>query len=312
MLDLKFTLFFPMKNTPKLLVSSLLVGLLSTINTTAIAQSAIAPLVAQSPSNSSTDAVVKRLQGRWEVEDPSSGEKLIWIFTQEGELFMVLPYGEGTRFALPFGYQIDPTSQPMHLDVSLPQQEEKVLTILEFTADGELRVQIEGTNPGEPRPTAFNSEAAVFSKVDDATTLPPDAEVIDAGAQVKKAQESEGKTYIGAMNRVQQIYMLERKQFVSNLQELGLGIEPETEIYRYQILPQGDGTQQVMMTATAKVAELRSYTGAVFVIEKDGQSTTVTAICETDQPSSTPPAMPTPPSQGSAEIQCPSGSNPVR
>ncbi|NES00155.1 MAG: hypothetical protein F6J86_41220, partial [Symploca sp. SIO1B1] len=86
-----------MKNTPKLLVSSLLVGLLSTINTTAIAQSAIAPFVAQSPSNSSTDAVVKRLQGRWEVEDPSSGEKLIWIFTQEGELFMVLPYGEGTR-----------------------------------------------------------------------------------------------------------------------------------------------------------------------------------------------------------------------
>ncbi|NES23910.1 MAG: hypothetical protein F6K41_34595 [Symploca sp. SIO3E6] len=312
MLDLKFTLFFPMKNTPKLLVSSLLIGLLSTINTTVSAQSAIAPLVAQSPSNSSADAVVKRLQGQWEVEDPASGEKLLWIFTSEGELFMVLPYGEDTRFALPFGYQIDPTPQPMHLDVTLPQQEEKVLTILEFTAAGELRVQLEGTDPGEPRPTAFNSEATVFSKIDDATTFPPDVELIDAVAQVKKAQESEGKINIGAMNRAQQAYKLENELFAANFPELGLGDKPETEIYHYQILPQGDRTQQVIMTATAQVSGLRSYTGAVFVIEKDGQTTTVTAICETDQPSSTPPAMPTTPSQGSAEIQCPSGSKLIR
>ncbi|NET60669.1 MAG: hypothetical protein F6K47_32375 [Symploca sp. SIO2E6] len=343
MLDFRFTLFLPMKNFFQLpvlaspvqkpgflgsnadisllswretrflrilLASSLLIGLLSNINTTVNAQSAIAPVVAQSPNPATSDAVAKRLQGQWEFTEPSSGNKLLWIFTPIGELFMVLPYDADTRFALPLKYEIDPTPQPMHLNVTLPEEEQRVMTIFEFTAAGELRVQIEGTNPGEPRPTAFDSEATVFSKVDDATTLPPGVEIIDVEARLRKAQESEGKIYISSMNRAQQAYRLENEQFASNLQELGLGIESETEIYRYQILPQSDRASLVMMTATAKVPELRSYTGAVFVV--DGQATTVTAICETDQPSSTPPAMPTVPSQGSAGIQCPPGSHLIK
>lgn len=37
--------------------------------------------------------------------------------------------------------------------------------------------------------------------------------------------------------------------------------------------------------------------------------TTVAGICETDKPSSTPPAMPATPRKGTAEFQCPAGSH---
>ena len=88
-----------------------------------------------------------------------------------------------------------------------------------------------------------------------------------------------------------------------------MGIDSQTDNYSYQILSQGDRTQSVIMTAAAKIPGLRSYTGAVFLTENEGQTFTITAICETDEPSSTPPAIPTAPSEESAEIQCPSGSH---
>jgi hypothetical protein len=115
------------------------------------------------------------------------------------------------------------------------------------------------------------------------------------------------------MNRAQQAFYLENEKFGPAIEDLGIGIKPESENYRYQIVPQGNQTQNVMMTAQAKRPELRSYTGAVFVVKDGNELLTVAGICETDAPSSTPPTMPTAPSntQGRWKIQCPAGSHPL-
>ena len=150
-------------------------------------------------------------------------------------------------------------------------------------------------------------------KISDATTLPPNTQIVGIqetfNNQATRAKQSEGKTYIGAMNRAQQAYYLENNKFGTTIAQLGIGIKPETESFNYQILPQGNGTQNVMNTAKAKLPKLHSYTGAVFVIENNGENITRAAICETDKPSSTPPAMPTPPKNASEQIQCPAGSH---
>jgi type II secretory pathway pseudopilin PulG len=250
-----------------------------------------------------------RLSGQWQAKNPVSGETLTLIFTPDGKFFVLLPSGSETPVAQQLGYRIDPVPQPMHIDVTFPGTNESVKTIFEFTADGQLRLQVAETNPGEPRPTAFSPSATLFKKVSDATTLPGNAQVSDLQSQVNRAQQSEGKQYVGSMNRVQQAYYLENQKFANEINELGIGIKPETENYRYRIVPQGNSTQSVMMTAQAKRPELRSYTGAVFVVKDNNENLTIAAICETDQPSSTPPAMPIAPSNIKTPIQCPSGSH---
>jgi len=142
----------------------------------------------------------------------------------------------------------------------------------------------------------------------------PTTQLAQVGAfqnQANKAREAEGRNYAGAMARAQQAYFLEQNKFATSITQLGLGIQPDTANYRLRILPQGNGTQRVMMTATAKRPGIRSYTSAVFVVKIKGENTTVAGVCGTAQPSSTPPKMPAAPKNGSTRIQCPSGSAPL-
>lgn len=142
----------------------------------------------------------------------------------------------------------------------------------------------------------------------------PTTQLAQVGAfqnQANKAREAEGRNYTGAMARAQQAYFLEQNKFATTIEQLGLGIQPDTANYRLRILPQGNGTQRVMMTATAKRSGIRSYTSAVFVVKVKGQNTTIAGVCGTAQPSSTPPKMPAAPKNGSTRIQCPSGSVPL-
>jgi hypothetical protein len=242
-----------------------------------------------------------RLSGQWQAKNSFlDGQTLTLIFTADGKLFLLFPDMTAPQ---QLGYRIDATLQPMHLDVILPGNEGVVKTIFEFTADAQLRLQLAGTDPEQARPTAFDSEATLFQKVSDATTLPPNVQVSEPQTGANRARQADGKNYIGAMNRAQQAYYLEYEKFTSKIEDLGIGIKPETENYRYQILPQGNQTQSVMMTAQAKRPELRSYTGAVFVVKSKDEILTLAGICETDEASSTPPAMPTAPSNESTQIQ---------
>lgn len=50
-----------------------------------------------------------------------------------------------------------------------------------------------------------------------------------------KPVQSEGRQYIGTMNRAQQAYFLENNQFSASIDKLGIGIQSETKTYHYSI-----------------------------------------------------------------------------
>jgi Type IV pilin-like G and H, putative len=289
-----------------------LLGLISII-TSAFGQNAVIAQPSATPTNSPQQNRVlqTKLSGQWQAKNPTSGAALIFVFTQDGKLFIQLPSDSKTPTAQELSYRINSTTQPMELDVVLTGTDKFVKTIFELTPTGELRLQLVGTSPGKPRPTAFSAEATLFQKVSDATKLPENVQVMSLQTLVNRELQTEGKQYTGLMIRGQLAYFLEKDKFATTISELGLEIKPETENYRYQISPQRDSSNRVMMTATAKRPELKSYTGAIFVVRNNKEPLTIFGICETEKPSSTPPAMPKAPSNDQTKIQCPAGSNQI-
>jgi hypothetical protein len=262
----------------------------------------------QSPSK--IKPVAERLLGRWQAKDPKSDKVFTFIFAPDGKLFVVLPTPDGSSVASKVSYQINPTTQPMQLNMVV-SPDEKVLTVFELTPEGKLRIELEGLNPGQPRPTVVSSKSTLFEKISDSTALPENVQTIDAQKN-NTSQNNVVKQYITILSRAQQAYFLENGKFATDIKELGIISNLETEFYRYQIVPQKDSTQSVAIAAIPKTSELPSYIGAVFATKISGKTTTATQICETDKPSTLPPAIPAAPIGGSSKIQCPAGSHPLR
>lgn len=139
--------------------------------------------------------------------------------------------------------------------------------------------------------------------------------------QQEAARQVEGKQYLGSINRAQQAYFLENNEFADNLDALMLGIPSETENYQFSVVPQSDMTRSVVAIAQAKAEGLNSYTSAVFLVDipsPDGSDTTnqttVAILCETEEPSMTPPAAPElDATVGSTDfLTCPAGSRQVQ
>lgn len=180
-----------------------------------------------------------------------------------------------------------------------------------LTPEGKLFVLVPESASGPP--VAYE---VPVQKISDVSSLPANAQIAGIEklfqAQTNTPRSPEARVNIGAMSRAQQAYFLENNKFARDIRDLGIGIDSETDDYRYRIVPQGNQTQRVMMNAIAKRPGLKSYTSAVFVIKRRNESLTVTGICETNSNSSTPPAMPILPRSGSTEVQCPAGSRRVR
>ena len=140
-----------------------------------------------------------------------------------------------------------------------------------------------------------------------------------------KARESEGKMYIGSMNRAQQAYYLEKGTFTKSIADLGLGIKTETNYYSHRILSPMIPVQtlnksvnknpsvqtSVTIISQSKKPVLRSFIGSVFVIpSKDiKEKDTIAVICEVQKNNPLPTNMP---SLVNREIQCPKGSEALR
>lgn len=294
----------------KLLRSSLFFGLSTILSTIAISKASIALSVVQSQLAEVTSPIDQKLLGLWRAKNISLGlAKLTLIFTPDGKLFLLLPSTSGTSIAYEARYHINPSLQPMQIDVSSPNDQQISREIFQLTADGKLRVEV--TAPGQPRPTAFTRKAVLFEKISETTALPANTQILKPDLAEDRTRQSEGKLFVGSLNRAQQAYYLENHKFATTIEQLGIGIKAETENYRYQIISQPNHPQSVMMTATAKHPELRSYTGAVFIFNVQGESTTIQGTCETDSPSPTPPAMPMPPINPEGRVQCLSGSHPL-
>ena len=280
------------------------------------------PTLTLSQNPASINSRASQFVGQWRLKDYLP-IPLTVIFTQDGKIFILLPsyltsffssgspsFTGGNVSAFELSYKINSSTQPMQIDVTSPGDEGTLMTIFEFTSDGQLRIEWEGLRPGESRPTEFSAGAIFLQKVANTTALPRNTQIVDLAAQRRQGRESEGEQYIGSMNRAQQAFYAENKKFATEIDELGLGIEKETENYRYQIVPQSGSIPSIMMTAEAKIPELKSYTGAVFVIKVNDEDTTVSLTCGTDKPSTTPPAMPRAPKSAEEEIKCPAGSTP--
>ena len=290
--------------------------LMATIGIVPIASvQAAEPTIAPSPAPvkaepTKIDPIAQQLLGQWKTKEPIGGAILTLVFAPDGKCYLIFSRASsGKSVATEIQYKINSAPKPMHMDFILPEQG-TVQTLFDF-AGKELRVQLTQTSPEKPRPTAFQ-EPTVMQKVSDATTLPLGVELYNPKQQTNGAQQSEAKAYVGAMTRSQQAYFLENNKFASTLEVLGTGIKPETENYRYQVVPQGNGKQQVMAIGQSKKAGLKSYTGAVFVIQNSTrEQTTIAALCESTQPSMTAPAMPklipAKPNQAT-QIVCPAGS----
>ncbi|EAW36253.1 type IV pilin-like G/H family protein [Lyngbya sp. PCC 8106] len=138
---------------------------------------------------------------------------------------------------------------------------------------------------------------------------PPNDQVftrIEPPGATNRMKESEAKQYISAINKAQEVYYSEKNRFGTSIGELGIGIKAETENYTYQIVVGAD-QRNAIATATSKHSDLTSFTAVIFVVNQNDSETTVTQICETEEPSKLPPPTPKRPTAND-EIQCPSGS----
>ena len=137
--------------------------------------SAAAPTIAEAaaPAASNLD---KQLLGQWQGTVPS-GQSFTFVFAPEGKLFLMAKGPDGAARAKEMRYKVNLGQKPMHLDVGLSSTE-TVQTVFELTPEGQMRLQLQGTNPGQARPNSLNEQATVFKKVSEATALPADTQVI--------------------------------------------------------------------------------------------------------------------------------------
>ena len=130
-----------------------------------------------------TIPVAEKLLGQWLTKEPLEGDTVMFVFAPEGKLYILSgASASGNAITNQVQYRLDERPQPMHLDVILAA-DTTVETLFEFTADGDLRVQMLGIRPSEPRPMRLNDNATLFQKISDDTTLPPGIELKKASAK---------------------------------------------------------------------------------------------------------------------------------
>ena len=104
-----------------------------------------------------------------------------------------------------------------------------------------------------------------------------------------KAKQSEGKQYIGSMNRAQQAYFAENSTFGNSISDLGLGIKTEINNYKYSI--RVTQTAAFSYSSPNKNQALKSYFGGVFLVSAQeldrnadrDEVRTVAILCKTEK-----------------------------
>jgi prepilin-type N-terminal cleavage/methylation domain-containing protein len=107
--------------------------------------------------------------------------------------------------------------------------------------------------------------------------------------QANKGKQSEGKLYIGSMNKAQQAYYTEHSTFAPDPNTLGVGIKTSTTNYTYSVTFAGtppSGTTQIAVnytSTTAAGAALKNYGGYVSLVPAGagGDFTSAAILCET-------------------------------
>ncbi len=110
--------------------------------------------------------------------------------------------------------------------------------------------------------------------------------------QANKAKQTEAKTYIGSMNRAQQAEYMEQGSFTVNVEELGLGVAPETTAYIYRISVGSAAGSSVINRAIPSDGSFNNVPGSQVGVlaylggvkagrhSSTGESSTLSVICE--------------------------------
>ncbi|MEG4531921.1 hypothetical protein [Microcoleus sp. D2_18a_D3] len=159
----------------KAIAGSLCLGILISFNASVGPASAAAPIIAQETVAPAASSIDQQLLGQW--QGTASGQSFTFIFAPEGKLFMMAKGPDGAARAKEMRYKVNLGEKPMHIDVGLSSTQ-TVETVFELTPEGQMRLQLEGTNPGQARPNSLNEQATVFKKVSEATALPADTQII--------------------------------------------------------------------------------------------------------------------------------------
>jgi type IV pilus assembly protein PilA len=95
--------------------------------------------------------------------------------------------------------------------------------------------------------------------------------------QANKARQSEGRTYMGVIIRVQQAYIIEKKRFACNFGDLSVGIKTLTESYQYSIdCNIGNGLTNVSNQAQP-LASTKAYLGGINIV---ANTDALSTLCE--------------------------------
>ncbi len=136
-------------------------------------------------------------------------------------------------------------------------------------------------------------------------------EMSDAKMAACQAQAAEDSSYdaeysMGAINRAQQAFYLETEAFTANLEELAIGVEPETDFYRYSLTVRSP--KFVTSQALSQTEGGFDFVGGVAVIESgDGYAETITILCKSEAIAGQLPAPPTF-NEAAKTLSCPAGS----
>lgn len=119
-----------------------------------------------------------------------------------------------------------------------------------------------------------------FSRLE-RVTASPDVE--------QRRHQFEAKQYLRKMNLAQQAFYKQHQRFAASLEELERSASILSQSYHYTYKLTLPTKTQSQITAIAKTEGLNSYTAAVFVAPGGASEATITTVCETQQPSKTPP-----------------------
>lgn len=282
-----------------------------TQNSSVSPSSLLAPdnLIAQS-SPFTTQEIQNRLVGQWELYGVFFVPITV-VFNAQGQGFILIPFfgpsGNNTPTAYQFSYQIRNPGQPIQIDIAEPG-EPPIQTIFEFTSDGRIRVELQGIKPGESRPTEFTAGSLFLGRVSNLTALPRNTTIANSLEVKIRQKEQQGRNVTGSILRAQQAYFLEKETFSATLEDLGLGLDrTDFEDYTYQLVPGSNPRREAFVTVTATTPGVRSFSGAVFTVDpvEGEENFPITGVCETIEPSMTPPALPT---INGRDVQCAPGS----
>jgi hypothetical protein len=295
------------------IATTLTLSSLSLCQIDAIAQPTITPTT--TPLTTPANTVPESLVGEWQLKDVLPiGIKA--VFTADNKLYIFvpssLPFVDGFTqgpIALDFRYKVNSSTTPYQLDISSPTGGEPLLTIFELANTGEMRVEFVGLQAGDPRPTSFTVGSVVLEKLSTITALPKNTQFYDIQAEKRKQAQSNARYSMENINRSQSSFYTSKKKFASSITELGAYVVSNND-YEYKIATHPSQKPGAIATATAKTANLKSYTAAIVAFKTKSKTTTFSGICETEAASKTPPAAPKISNKG--EVTCPEGSTVVK